>query len=265
MATDTAWTCSFCGTSLYIFQKRKTSEGYICTKCLSLCDPETQYLILNSPKKVSHEQIEREILQYRQGEKELAEFKATQKIGRYLEIDDNSRKWLVPAPKNRIPKVYSYDDIVKFELLEDRSLKSRYGSAFGAGVIFFLIGAFIGVGVFISLLAGAIATITFAATHKPVINSLRIKITTNDLNNPAVYVDFITRSVSPKSDEYITMSRYAQRTMSALEVIKTKIETENAEKQPAEGDAEYIYCKKCGNKMTVADYNFCNKCGEKVS
>ena len=78
------------------------------------------------------------------------------------------------------PKIYNYSDIVDFELLEDGEsiTKGGLGRAITGGLLFGGIGAVVG-------------GITGGKRSKSICNSLKIKITVNDMRSPVVYINLL--------------------------------------------------------------------------
>lgn len=141
----------------------------------------------------------------------LASFTPTKKIGSYLEFDDNQKKWLLLSGllgKRDKSKVYSYSDIVGFELLEDGESVSQggLGRALVGGALFGGAGAVVG-------------SVTGKKKSKSICNSLKVKITINDINNPTLYISFL--STATKKDSFVYKSSYqmAHECLSTFQII----------------------------------------------
>ena len=98
---------------------------------------------------MSAEQIKGLIKKKEDSLQELRSLTITKDFGSYIKFDENNRKWFVPdgmfgGVKN--PIVYSFDDIVAFELLEDGNsiTKGGTGRAIAGGLLFGGIGAIVG-------------------------------------------------------------------------------------------------------------------------
>lgn len=104
--------------------------------------------------------------------------------------------------------IYHFNELIEFELLEDNTQLSigGLGRALVGAVTFGGTGAVVG-------------GITGKRKTKKVINMLSIRITVDDLNNPAIVLPFITTKTKTSSNEYKTAFNLAQRTISTLNVI----------------------------------------------
>lgn len=204
-------TCSICNKEQ---TKLKISNGYICSNCLRSTGLK---LPLPSPLKTyTIDDINNLILSNKRNKELIETFNATKKIGTYIEFDDNNKKWLIPDGfngKKKNPKVYNYKDIIEFELLEDGDsiTKGGLGRAIAGGVLLGGVGAVVG-------------GVTGKKKTKSIVNSLQIKITLNDINNPTIYIPLIHSKTKTSSFIYKTSYKFAQEILSTLSVI-----TENSE------------------------------------
>lgn len=137
-------------------------------------------------------------------------FNPTKILGKF-QIDDDNKTWLIDNRNmlnKAMPKIYNYTDIVDFELLEDgESIASGgLGRALVGGALFGGVGAIIG-------------GVTSKKKSKSLCNSLKVKITTKDINNPVVYANFVTTSVKKSSIIYKIGFDLAQKCLSTLQLI----------------------------------------------
>lgn len=116
-------------------------------------------------------------------------FTADKKIGSALWVDTSCRKWAIP---DRMPdstyyvtaatKLYEYDDIVSYSLIEDNKTITKGGASIGravvGGVLFGGVGAVIG-------------GTTGSKTSETKCNTRQIKITLRNADKPAVYITFV--------------------------------------------------------------------------
>ena len=140
------------------------------------------------------------------------EFTATKKIGKYLEIDEVNKKWITVNymfGKRINSPIYDYNDIVQFELLEDGNTvtKGGLGSALVGGAMFGGVGAIVG-------------GVTGKKRSKNYINSLKIKITTHNLDNPTVYINLINMKTKADSMYYRSVYNSAQEILSLLSIMQ---------------------------------------------
>lgn len=207
--------------------KKKIANGYVCKDCLHLCSIPFQIKI---NKNTTKELILNEIENNKNNKNLLTVFVYTKRIGNYIEFDENKRLWLIPdgfGGKKVNPKIYSFGDIVGYELLEngDSITKGGLGRAVAGGVLLGGVGAIIG---------GA----TGKRKTKTIINSLKIKVTINDTSNPSTYINLITTPTKADSFIYKTAYSSAQEIISVLSII-----TQNSSAR----------CEKETNSISVAD------------
>lgn len=109
--------------------------------------------------------------------------------------------------------LFSYDQIINFELLEngDCIASGGIGRAALGGALFGGAGAIVG-----------------AATreYKSVCSSLKIKVTVKDSSEPAHYIPFVTGDIKKSDFKYKERMKMAQNILSKLQVITNK-KTEN--------------------------------------
>ena len=80
---------------------------------------------------------------------QLLKFTATKKIGSFIEFDEINKRWLVPdgfLGRKKNPRIYNFDDVIEFELLEDGETitKGGLGRALAGGILFGGVGAIVG-------------------------------------------------------------------------------------------------------------------------
>lgn len=204
--------CSVCGKEVGLNRFQIMNKEWICPECFKKCGG----LHTNKPiRKMTVEEVKAAIVVQSENQTELTTFTSTKKIGTFIEFDDNQMKWLVPGffgGKNH-SKVYNYSDIVDFELLEDEEsiTKGGLGRAIVGGVLLGGVGAVVG-------------GVTGGKKSKSICNSLKIKITINDINNPTVYIKFLSTATKKDSFTYRTLYNSAQEILSTLQLICNKQE-----------------------------------------
>lgn len=204
---DLKATCSVCNKEIGLNRYQIANKGWICKECFKECG----FNLATPIRKMTLDDIHKAMENKKVQVEELNSFNPTKKIGTHIEIDENQNKWLIPdgmfgGKKN--PKIYNFSDIVDFELLEDGEsiAKGGLGRAVVGGVLFRGIGAVVG-------------GVTGKKKSKPICNSLKIKITLNDMSKPVVYIDFIKASTKKDSIIYKTMYKSAQECLSVLQLI----------------------------------------------
>lgn len=103
---------------------------------------------------------------------------------------------------------YEFSDLVSYDLLEDDSIVTSggVGQALIGGALF---GGF-----------GAVAGgITGKRTQKKKVDSIYIKVTLNDFNNPCVMIPLITKSIKTNSKEYKNAFNDAHQILAIFDVI----------------------------------------------
>lgn len=148
-------------------------------------------------------------------------FVATHRVAGYLEINETERKLFIPykgdgsfssrmnyMKNGSKPRVYNYEDILSFELLEDGEMitSGGLGSAALGGIVFGGTGAIVG-------------AITGKKKSKPVCTSLSLKITINDQQNPVEHIEFISSPAKKDGFGYKFALENAQKCSSMLEII----------------------------------------------
>ncbi|VDG74712.1 Uncharacterised protein [Clostridium carnis] len=196
--------------------KTKIYDGSICEICFGRAKG---FLPLGkSLKELKKADIENAIKLKDENIKLLNEFNTTRQIGKYIEFDENNKKFLIPDGfngKKINPKVHDYKDLLEYEVLENGSTitKGGLGSAVVGGLLFGGTGAIVG-------------GITGKKT-KSVIDSLKIKITINNSNRPVEYINLITTQTKTNSLLYKSSYNLAQEIISMLSVIKESSNREN--------------------------------------
>lgn len=139
------------------------------------------------------------------------DFTITKNIQNYLYLDENNKKWTIPQgimfKKINIEKIYDYNDIVNYELIEDGNSVSKggIGRAIVGGVLFGGVGAIVGG--------------STGHKHKQTCTKLQIKITLNNINNPVEYITLIKSETKKSSLLYKTSINIVQEILSILEII----------------------------------------------
>lgn len=203
-------TCSVCNKEIGMNRKRIANKGWICNSCYKEANLKPTDFTYKSITKWTVDDFKTAIEANKENKVELNSFNPTKKIGSFIEFDDNQQKWLVPGFLGNKKKsiVYDYSDIVDFELLEDGEsiATGGLGRALVGGALFGGAGAIVG-------------GVTGKRKNKGVCNNLEIKVTINDINNPAVFIKFVTSSMKKNGFLFKSMYEDAQECLSTLQVI----------------------------------------------
>ena len=132
-----------------------------------------------------------------------------------IAFDDIRKQWLV-TPYGKLTYevgkevIYSYYDIVNFELIEDGEsiVSGGVGRALVGGVLFGGVGAIVG-------------GVTGTKRSKSVCTNMQIKVTVKDINNPVVYIVFYSNPSGLRKDDskYERLFASAQECISIFQVI----------------------------------------------
>lgn len=145
-------------------------------------------------------------------------FEGTNVIENIIELDENRKLFKLCRCKYCNPsKIYKYSDILDFELLEDNNTietNAGIGKAVAGGLLFGGVGAIVG---------GS----TAKRKSKKVVNSIRIKITLNNTQNPVIYIDLLKDQLKTDSLEFKNITEIAQKLISVLNIIKNISQKEN--------------------------------------
>lgn len=139
----------------------------------------------------------------------------TKSVGTFFQVDEEYKFILIPEAGLFGPKgynLYSYNDILEVELIEDNHTITKGGlvTAAAGGLAF---GGF-----------GAVAgSVIGKKTSKKVVNSLSIKITTKSISNPICYIKIITTPTKTSSFFYKTYAKNAQEILSIFSIILNEV------------------------------------------
>lgn len=244
-------TCCVCGKDVG-FNKSKTAEGWLCPDCYKHCG----YKIGDSSHLKTVAEIKEDMKAADANLELLKDFRPTKQVGFFIEFDEKKRQWLIPdgfMGKKLKAWVYSFDDIIEYELIENGAsvTKGGIGRAVVGGLLFGGVGAVVG-------------GVTGKKTNT-VVNSMQIKITVNNFSSSAVTVDLISTQTKVDSGTYKNACKYAQEILSTLALIVKQNESKVTAATPQDSsDEDSIFCNKCGKKMP-GDSVFCSKCGTKIA
>ena len=145
---------------------------------------------------------------------QLDSFEVTKQVTDYMDLDEvNSRvKFNVPSYSLLLgitlsARVYHYQDIIGFELIENNGAISKggFGGAVAGGMLF---GG-----------AGAVAGSVLGKKQQSSCNNLAVRITVNDSTDPMVMIYLITQPTAVNSVKYKTARNDADKMMTQLQYI----------------------------------------------
>jgi len=149
--------------------------------------------------------------QKREESKELQRsFKATASSP-HIEIDDVNKLWRLTKNKSNI---YTYSDLVSYELLEDGSSVTSGGFGVGRAVT----GAVLTGGI------GLLLGFTKKKKSKNYTESLKIRITNSAMKKPTYFITIIDKKTKHNSRTYKKASEQAQESLGILDMITAGLE-----------------------------------------
>lgn len=134
-------------------------------------------------------------------------FLPTKKVGKYLYVDENNKKFRVPCDKKN-NDIYNYSELLDFECVEDGNTVSK-GSVLNAAagaLVLGTVGAFVGAG----------AKKTKVTCHK-----LQVKISINNMQKPIAYINLLDFEVKKDSNIYKAALQNAEEITAVLSLIKS--------------------------------------------
>lgn len=214
---DTKVECAICGQEIGLKRYPIKNQESICSECHKKCTAVNKKLPV---KYMPAEKLKEVASQYDNDRQSLRAFIATKRIDIFMQFDDNQKRWLINDGFNgaiKNPTIYNYSDIIDFELIENEEsiTKGGLGRAVAGGLLFGGVGAVVG-------------GVTGGKKSKAICSSLRLRITVKDMNNPAVYVNFLTVATQKSSFVYKQRFNLAQQSVAMLQLICDQLEAEAA-------------------------------------
>ncbi|EGT5292704.1 DUF4428 domain-containing protein [Clostridioides difficile] len=202
--------CCICNDEIGVLN---IEDGWICNSCFKeYCDTLS---MTKAPKILRKLDIEKTISSTKKNNELQKIFNPTNNIENYIEFDEDNKKWLVPKRSvndKKAPTIHSYENIAEFELLEDGEsvVSGGLGRAVVGGALFGATGAIVG---------GIIGK----KTTRKVVNSFKIKITINNIDNPVEYIELINKKTKTNSSVYEKAYKDAHKILSTLSAITQSI------------------------------------------
>lgn len=134
--------CAVCGKKTNAFTRVKLTDGFLCSTCKTWCSNFVQLRSMSSADARAH------IAKTLQDDSIYPSLVPSESVGKYLVVFSKERLWSCMVSKSETPYLFSFDDIINYELLEDGACvtKGGLGSAAVGGFLFGGVGAIVGGG-----------------------------------------------------------------------------------------------------------------------
>ena len=236
--------CPVCGNTkgMSIFDRVKLADGYVCGDCwikTGLNQLEAKHFTKNNVLEIINARAFNQL--------SVEQFVATKTIGIFA-FDDINNQFLValkPYPLLKQKHLFSYKNIVSFDILEDNEsvASGGIGSAIVGGLLFGPMGAIVG---------GTVAS----KTSKSFCTSMEIKITLRNTYLQTLYIPLIEGCVDRQSTKYRNNFHLAHDMISALQIAVDRVNLDKKEKNENSVADEIIKLKSlldCG-AITIEEF-----------
>lgn len=212
--------CAGCGKEMGIFNGKVQvkDKEYFCNSCWKKAGFNTWGDLMDKPQMYTSKDILEMINGNKAHDVSIKDFVVTSDICPSAKFNDDTRQmilanhvfvYVTSDPQRKRPENYtlfSYDQIVSFELLENgESVASGgVGRAVLGGVLFGGVGAVVGAS---------------TRSYKSACEELKIKITVRNYQDPAFYIPIIVLQTDKSSSEYKEKLKMAQNILSKLQLI----------------------------------------------
>ncbi len=226
--------CIICDGKTNILTKAKASSGSVCSSCLSLCSPN---FIHNMSSKTTAD-IKKHIAYVKKNQLLYNSFRPTDSVGKLFFVDKTKRLFYIPVPVsslyNKIPIVYSFDNLIDYELVVDGESYTKGGANIGralvGGAIFGAAGAIIG-------------GTTGKRKQKEIIKKMYIKISLKHSYDNYTEIPLISTEVKKGAFIYNTMTDAANKILALLDLM---IVNESNATSSADELLKYKHLLDCG-------------------
>ena len=135
-------TCAVCGNKTNVLTRVKLTDGFLCATCKTWCSDFVDI------KSMSSEAAKAHIAKTLKDESLYKSMVATDSVKDFLVVYKNDRAWSCCVKKGETPYLFSFDDIIDYELLEDGMsvTKGGLGSAAAGALLLGGVGAIVGGG-----------------------------------------------------------------------------------------------------------------------
>lgn len=206
--------CSICS-QVVKGSKLKVSDGIICSDCIDKCaqDIQNKDLLLQLGNcSISEFRNHIEFMQT-ENKKRLQIFNISSGSNDYIKIDFENKLFYLPLKGKRDPFVYSFSDLINYELVEDGTTISKggLGSAVVGGAIF---GA-----------AGMITGGILGKKTKDIVKSMYITLSLNDPLLSFRKIEIISTDTKKNSMVYNICKKAGENTIALLDRICSSVDT----------------------------------------
>lgn len=212
-------TCLICGKEMGMMTgKVQCADGWICTKCFmetGMAKFTTDTNALMAAKGMSLADIVGAGETRQDALSIIASFTPTYEAAPYAKFNDDTKQMILSAKPHISYKpeqftLFSYDQLIDFELLEDGTsvAKGGLGRAVAGGVLFGGVGAVVG-------------GVTGKRKSNQICKKLKVKLTVKDYMEPAFYISLISfpAEIKKNSLTYNSYMKDAQAILSKLQLI----------------------------------------------
>lgn len=207
--------CSWCGKNSGLFgPKYNYKGGYLCYECAKKFfltkSVVTNDIIAKNLKNMTKEECDRYLEQVHDLRMRIDNFSPTYRLKARVQFDDDTETLMLEEEDWTKTQFIKYNQIVDFELLENGGslAKGGVGRAVVGGMLFGSTGAIVG---------------STTRKQKKLCESLCIKLTLKDFEEPSYYINFIKKPVDVGSEYYKDVMKKAQDMMSKLQLITSSM------------------------------------------
>lgn len=207
--------CSWCGKKSGLFgTKYNYKGGYLCYECAKKFfltnSAVTNDSIIKNLKNMTKEECDRYLEQVHDLRMRIDNFSPTYRLKARIQFDDDTETLMLEEEDWTKTQFIKYNQIVDFELLENGGslAKGGVGRALVGGILFGSTGAIVG---------------STTRKQKKLCESLCIKLTLKDYEEPSYYINFVEKPVDVGSEYYKDVVKKAQDMMSKLQLITSSM------------------------------------------
>lgn len=196
-------TCSVCGGKVGALAMARTADGPLCNDCRAKCSP----LAIPTLGYRSAEEVRQHLAARAANAERYKAFSPTDAVGDYIKIDRNSQTWCCPELDKANPDIFSFSELIDFEMVEDgvSITKGGLGSAVVGGALFGGVGAVVGAGL--------------GKKQKDMVSKLSVNINLRNSLIPHIEIDLIKTETKKDGLLYKNCKVLGSRIIALLSVI----------------------------------------------